>query len=98
MHPIGAKALGKAHAVVDDEGDAGIRADTLQGLRQTRELMLRQVLHAELERRDRLILRNGSQPIRECAPHVLGRDQVQPAGLRPLRRSEFRRLELVFQG
>ena len=98
MHAIRAEPLGEAHAVVDDEGDARVRADALQRLRQPRELMLRNVLHAELERRDDVILRDGSQPIREGAAHVLGRDEVQPAGFRPLRSREVGRLELVFQG
>ena len=98
MDAIGAEALCEAHAVVDDEGDAGIRADTLQRLRQTRELMLGDVLHPQLKRRDDIVLDGGSQPVGEGATRVLGRDQVQPAGLLPLGRREVGRLELVFQG
>src|SRR5215210_1486515 len=98
MHSIGTQPLGEGHAVIDNEGNPGVRADALQGLCKTRELMLRNVLHAELEGRDHVVLRRGFQPIREGAAQVLGRDEVQPAGSSPLRSRELGRLELVFQG
>src|SRR5215213_4967560 len=98
MHSIGTQPLGEGHAVIDDEGDPRVRADALQGLCKTRELMLRNIFHSELEGGDYLILRSGLQPIREGAAHVLGRDEVQPAGFSPLRSRELGRLELVFQG
>ena len=49
VHAVGAEALGQRHAVVDDEGDVGIGADALKRLGESRQLMLVDVLHAQLE-------------------------------------------------
>ena len=76
MHAIGAEALRKAHAVVDDERDAGVRADALERLGQPSDLMLGDVLHPQLERRNDIVLHGGSQPIRERPAHRLGRDEI----------------------
>ena len=53
MDAVGAEPLGQRHAVVDDERGVVIGADPLQRLGEARQLMLVDVLDAQLERGDR---------------------------------------------
>lgn len=49
MNTISADALGKGHAVVDDESDIEVRADPLERLCKPRNLILLDVFQAKLE-------------------------------------------------
>ena len=64
---VGAEPLGQLHAVIDDERDIGIGADALQRLGEPRQLMLVDVLHAQLERRRDAGLERGLEPVRKGA-------------------------------
>ena len=81
MHAVGAEPLGQADAVVDDERDVGVGADALQRLGQPRQLVLVDVLDAQLERRDRPARERGPQPVGKGAADVLRADQVELARL-----------------
>ena len=71
MDPVGAEPLGQRHAVVDDEGGIGVGADPLQRFGEPRQLMLVEILDAQLERRDRpgasaALSRSGKLPPTSC--------------------------------
>jgi hypothetical protein len=59
MNPVSAEPFGQLHAVIDDEGDIIIRANPLDGLRQPGQFMLTDVLHPQLERRNRSAAKRG---------------------------------------
>ena len=65
MDAVGTEAFGQCHAVVDDERDASISADALQRLGESRQLVLFNVLHPELERRRDARLDRRLQAVRE---------------------------------
>ena len=98
MNAVGTEPSGQRDAVVDDEGDPGVRADALQWLCQSGDLVLGPVLHPQLEGGNGLDSSDGRQPIREISTDLLRRDQVQPARLRPPRRRELGRIEILVQG
>ena len=81
---VGTEPLGKRHAVVDDERHVRIGADALQRLGEPRELMLVDVLDAQLEGRRDAGLDRGLEPVRKRAADVLRTDQVELRRLRPL--------------
>ena len=94
MHAVRAEPLGQRHAVVDDEGDVGVGADALQRLGEPRQLMLVDVLHAQLEGRGDARLQRRLQAIGKAAADVLRADQVELRRLRPLGRREVDGIEL----
>ena len=67
MNAVGVDPLGQADAVVDDEGDVGVGADALQRLGEPRQLMLVDIFHPQLERRDRPAGQRCLQPVGEIA-------------------------------
>jgi hypothetical protein len=95
VHAVCAEPLRQLHAVVDDEGHARVRADALQRFRQPGELMLRDILNAELKSRDDLVVHGALQALGETIAHALRGNQVEPARLRPLRRRKTCRIEFV---
>src|SRR6476619_1418886 len=96
MDTIRTKALGQSHAVVDDEGDAGVGADALEGLGEPRQLMLVNVLYSQLESGRDPLLARGLQAIREAAADVPRADQIELGRLLPLRRRKVDGIELGF--
>ena len=97
MNTIGAQPLRKRNAIIDDERDLSVGANTLKRLGETRYFVLRLALHAQLKGCNGLDVGNGFQPLGEVPAHVLRGDQVEPAGFRPPRRRKFGRIEIVVQ-
>lgn len=83
MHAIRAQTLGQADAVIDDESDLAVGADTLERLGQLGRGVLIHVLDAELEGRNRPGIERARQPVGKAAGHVERRDQVKLAGRPP---------------
>ena len=94
MHAVGAKPLRQSHAVVDDERDVGVSADSVQRFGKAGELMLLDLFNPQLESRRDARLERCLEAIRERAADVLRADQVQRRRRRPLRRREIDRIEL----
>ena len=88
MHAVGIKPLGQADAVVDDECDVMVGADPLQRIGQPGQLMAVDVLHPELECRDRPARQRRLQPVGEIAADILRADQVKLARVGSRRRRE----------
>jgi len=95
VNAVGAEALRKADAVVDDEGDIRVRTNALKRLGEPRQIMLADILHAELESRCDPGLERWPQPIREAATDLLRRNQVKLSRHRPRGRWEIDRIEIV---
>jgi hypothetical protein len=60
--------------------------------------MFGNVLHPQLEGRDRVALGNGPQAIGKGAANVPRGNEIEPAGLSPPGRSKLCRLEILVQG
>jgi hypothetical protein len=96
VHAVGAKPLGQSHAIVDYEGNIRVRANALQRLGETRQLMLVDVLDAKLKGRRNAGLESGAQPVRESIANVLRADQVKLRRPRAWRSRELNRKEVSF--
>ena len=72
MDAVGAEPLGQRHAVVDDERDVRVGADALQRLGEPRQLVLVDVLHAQLERGGDARLKRRLQAIGKAPPTSCG--------------------------
>ncbi len=92
---VSAQTPGERHAVIDDEGDAGVSANALQRLGEARELMLIDVLHPKLEGGGNPWLERCPQPVRKCSADVLRADQIELRRFGALGRREIERVELI---
>ena len=76
---VRAEALGKGHAVVDDERDCGIGTDPLQRRCEPRDLVLPYVLHSQLERRLECPDKSSRKPILKIRAGRLRADEIETA-------------------
>src|SRR6185369_11048638 len=96
MNAVRAETLRQLHAVVDDEGDLGIGADALKRLSKACQLMLVEVLYAQLEGRRDPWFQRRLEPVRKTAANLLRADQVEFRWLRPPARRKLDRIEFGF--
>jgi len=86
VEAVGTEALGKRHAVVDDERHLIIGADSLQRFGEAGELVLFDVLHAQLKGARDPRLQGRAEPVGEAPADILRADQIEVATLGPARR------------
>lgn len=98
MNAVRPETLRQGHAVVHDEGDAGVGTNALQGLSEPSNFMLGAVLHSQLESGDGLNRADCLEPVREASANFLRRNEIEPTWLRPLGRRELGRIEIINQG
>jgi hypothetical protein len=93
---VRAEPLGQRHAVVDDERDVRVGTDALERVGEPRQLILADLLHAELEGGRDPRFERGPKTVWKYTPDLLRADQVKSRRFRPPARRKLDWIELSF--
>ena len=77
MNAISAHALGKRHAVVDNESDVEVSADPLERFRKSRDLILFNVFQTKLESSCKARFQGSLEPVGKRTSHIVWADEVK---------------------